>query len=67
MIPVDTLNENIFTYNALAHPQIQDERGILISYNTNSFKLEDHYKDASLYRPRFIRVNIKKLYEDNSH
>lgn len=59
--PLDTLNEDIFTYNAIAHPQFIDKRGILISYNTNSFKLSDHYKDAGIYRPRFIRVPLSKI------
>ncbi len=59
--PLDSLNSDIFTYNAVAHPQFIDERGILISYNTNSFKLSDHYKDAGIYRPRFIRVSLTKI------
>ncbi len=59
--PLDSLNKNIFTYNAIVHPQFTNEKGILISYNTNSFKLDDHYKDAGIYRPRFIRVPLSKI------
>jgi hypothetical protein len=57
-IPVPEENKNIFTYNALAHPQFTKEGMLLISYNTNSFELEDHFNDALIYRPRFIRVPI---------
>ena len=52
-------NKNIFTYNAVAHPQFIENNSILVSYNTNSFELEDHFKDAGIYRPRFIRVPLK--------
>lgn len=58
---LDTTNKNLFTYNALAHPQFVNDKGILVSYNTNSFKLADHYKDAGIYRPRFVRVPLKFL------
>ena len=61
--PLDSLNTNIFTYNALAHPHLENGDGMLISYNTNSFKLEDHYKDAGIYRPRFIRVDLTAYYK----
>lgn len=53
-------NENLFTYNALAHPQFVDkENRVLISYNTNSHRLQDHFDNAYIYRPRFIRVPLK--------
>lgn len=59
-IPFD--NPNLFTYNALAHPQFIDEHdSILISYNMNSHELEDHFRNANIYRPRFIRVPIQQL------
>ncbi|PLX13739.1 MAG: hypothetical protein C0597_11175 [Marinilabiliales bacterium] len=61
--PLDSLNKDIFTYNAVAHPQFVDERGILVSYNTNSFTLSDHYRDAGIYRPRFIRVPLDRMNE----
>lgn len=50
-----------FTYNAMAHPQFTDDDMLLISYNTNSMEMGDHYKDALIYRPRFIRVPIEKI------
>lgn len=59
--PLPDDNKNIFTYNAVAHPQFIENNSILISYNTNSFELEDHFKDAGIYRPRFIRVPLKHI------
>ena len=59
--PLDSLNKDLFTYNAIAHPQFMNEKGMLVSYNTNSFKLSDHYRDASIYRPRFIRIPLEKI------
>jgi hypothetical protein len=54
-------NKNLFTYNAMTHPQFIKDGKLLISYNTNSFVLEDHFRDADIYRPRFIRVPIKLI------
>lgn len=52
---------NLFTYNALAHPQFMKDSCLLISYNTNSSRLEDHFADALIYRPRFIRVPMELI------
>jgi hypothetical protein len=50
---------NIFTYNAHAHPGVLgDGKGLVVSYNVNSFVNTDHYHDASIYRPRFIDVTF---------
>jgi hypothetical protein len=48
---------NIFTYNAHAHPQIAGN-GLVVSYNVNSFVNTDHYRDVSIYRPRFLDVKF---------
>lgn len=48
---------NIFTYNAHAHPGIAAD-GLVVSYNVNSFVNTDHYRDVSIYRPRFIDVRF---------
>ncbi len=50
-----------FTYNALAHPQFTENNMLLVSYNTNSMEMDDHYKNALIYRPRFIRVPIERI------
>ncbi|GAA4913776.1 hypothetical protein HD597_010522 [Nonomuraea thailandensis] len=48
---------NIFTYNAHAHPGI-DGPGLVVSYNVNSFVNTDHYRDVTIYRPRFLDVTF---------
>ena len=47
-------NPNIFTYNAHAHPELSHGNQLLVSYNVNSFDINDVFDDASVYRPRFI-------------
>ncbi|MGI5285489.1 DUF4185 domain-containing protein [Nonomuraea polychroma] len=49
---------NIFTYNAHAHPEIAGN-GLVVSYNVNSFVNTDHYRDVSIYRPRFLDVTFR--------
>ncbi|MEV0999747.1 DUF4185 domain-containing protein [Nonomuraea sp. NPDC050202] len=49
---------NIFTYNAHAHPEI-DGPGLVVSYNVNSFVNTDHYRDVTIYRPRFLDVTFR--------
>lgn len=49
------------TYNAHAHPQLNDERGWIVSYNVNSRTFGDLFLDASIYRPRFIRVPFEEV------
>lgn len=34
---------------------------LLVSYNMNSFKLQDHFENAGIYRPRFIRVPLEMI------
>ncbi|HMQ08420.1 MAG TPA: hypothetical protein PKC30_14050 [Saprospiraceae bacterium] len=47
----------IFTYNAKAHPALSPPGELLISYNTITLDFwNDIKKDASIYRPRFIRL-----------
>lgn len=62
--PLPEGNKNLFTYNAVAHPQFIENGKLLISYNTNSFVLQDHFDNADIYRPRFIRVSLKKIDKD---
>ncbi|WP_084958806.1 DUF5005 domain-containing protein [Thermoactinospora rubra] len=49
---------NIFTYNAHAHPEISAPGTLTISYNVNSFVNTDHYRDVTIYRPRFLDVSF---------
>ncbi|HEX7000372.1 MAG TPA: DUF4185 domain-containing protein [Trueperaceae bacterium] len=52
---------DLITYNAHAHPQLTDERGWVVSYNVNSRTFGDLFLDATIYRPRFIRVPFEEV------
>ena len=47
--------DNMFTYNAYAHPQFDKNDKLLVSYNSNG-PFQDIFKNVELYRPRFIRI-----------
>lgn len=48
---------DVVAYNPFAHPQFQAAEGLLVSYNLNHIRdPEALYRNAALYRPRFIRV-----------
>jgi hypothetical protein len=61
-LPLDGCDK-CWTYNALAHPQYTKDNMLLISYNTNSMEMQDHYENALIYRPRFIRVPLEMILE----
>lgn len=58
-LPSDS--ENLFSYNALAHPQFIKDGNLLVSYCINSYELEDVFTDANNYRPRFNWVAVDKI------
>jgi hypothetical protein len=47
---------NLFTYNAVAHPEFTNASGLLVSYSVNSNDGADLYRDVTNYRPRFVRL-----------
>ena len=52
-------SKNLFCYNAKAHPALAGPNELLISYNVNSFDFfHDIRRFPTLYRPRFIRVQL---------
>ena len=55
--------KNLFAYNSLAHPQFIKNGELLISQCINSFVVEDVFLDASKYRPVFLRVPVKRIFE----
>lgn len=57
-------NSNLFTYNAMAHPQFKKDGMILISYNVNTEDFEEQHNDVSTYRPRFFWMGIDKILEN---
>ncbi|TDE96072.1 DUF4185 domain-containing protein [Occultella glacieicola] len=50
---------NIFAYNAHEHPELRT-RGdrIVVTYNVNSFDSSDLYEDVTIYRPRFVEIDL---------
>ena len=51
-------NANVFTYNAHEHPEDRDGDSLLVTYNVNSFVGDDLYDDVTIYRPRFVDVEL---------
>ena len=59
----ENTKDEIFTYNAMAHPQyIQDNR-LLVSYCVISFNVPSIHEYISFYRPRFIWVPLEMILE----
>jgi hypothetical protein len=57
----DLEEKTFLVYNAKAHPSLSVPGELLISYNINSLEfIADLKKHPNLYRPRFIRLKIKK-------
>jgi len=46
---------DMFTYNAWAHPQFDEDNELLVSYNSNG-DFWQIFNNVELYRPNFIRV-----------
>lgn len=55
----DIQDNDLFTYNAKAHPALSEKGELLISYNVNSFKFFDVIESKPhLYRPRFFKLKF---------
>ena len=53
---------DVVAYNAFAHPEFTHGDRLLVSYNLNAVSdFNIPYRDADAYRPRFIRVDLKRL------
>lgn len=53
---------DIVAYNALAHPHLSPRDRLLLSYNLNHIRdPEAVYRNADVYRPRFVLVDLKTL------
>jgi hypothetical protein len=53
--------KDLFAYNPVAHPHLNENDELLVSYCINSFNLNDLFEDASKYRPVFIRIPIENI------
>ncbi|WP_068422112.1 DUF4185 domain-containing protein [Janibacter terrae] len=47
-----------FTYNAHGHPTLSDDEQLLISYNVNTFDFGELTRNPTLYRPKFITLDL---------
>lgn len=47
-----------FTYNAHGHPELSEDGELLISYNVNTFNFDELMGDPTLYRPKFITLDL---------
>ena len=55
--PEAATDPDTFCYNAKAHPHLSAPGELLVSYNVNTFDFfGDFFRDASIYRPRFLRI-----------
>ncbi len=56
--PEPDFDQDIYTYNAKAHPHLSVPGELLVSYNVNTFDFWDHFTWSDIYRPRFIRIRL---------
>jgi len=49
---------DVYAYNAHAHPEVSPPGHLVISYNVNSLVNTDLYRDAAIYRARFIDLRL---------
>ncbi len=54
--PETNISNNVFTYNAKAHPHLSAPGELLISYEVNTFDFWEHFSNADIYHARFIRM-----------
>lgn len=53
---------DVVAYNPFIHPQFTASGRLLVSYNLNHIRDPTAlYRDAALYRPRFLRVDMHRL------
>ncbi len=48
-----------FTYNAHGHPELSEDGELLISYNVNTFNFDELMGNPTLYRPKFITLDLQ--------
>ena len=60
----NNVKDQIFTYNAMAHPHYIADNKLLISYCVNSFDVKKiHEVNTDYYRPQFIWVPLEMILE----
>jgi hypothetical protein len=56
--PKEYKGEQVYCYNAKAHPALSAPGQLLISYNVNTFSSTANLNNASIYHPRFIQYTL---------
>ena len=59
--PEPARQKGYFAYAGKAHPELSPDDELLVTYAVNSFQFSDLFNDATLYRPRFIKVKLAPL------
>ncbi|MGQ8336856.1 hypothetical protein ACUNWD_09920 [Sunxiuqinia sp. A32] len=59
-------DNDIITYNAMAHPQYIEDGKLVICYNVNSLKISKVFEDVNNYRPVFLRVELAQIMGEKS-
>ena len=57
-VPEPDRNRSYFTYAAKGHLPLSRQGELLISYVVNSHDFQAMFKDATIYRPRFISIPL---------
>ncbi|XP_037051271.1 uncharacterized protein LOC119085116 [Bradysia coprophila] len=52
---------NKFCYSGKAHPQMSGRNHLVVSYVCNSFVMNEVIDDATMYMPKFVRINYQLL------
>lgn len=53
--PSDYYRPNVMIYSAKAHPELTGA-DLVLTYSTNTFQFAEHFSDALIYYPRFVRL-----------
>jgi hypothetical protein len=61
-IPVYRASEHgggLVTYNAHAHEGRARDGGLLLTYDVNTLRAQDLWRDVTIYRPRFLSLSLR--------
>lgn len=60
-VPELARHKDYFTYAAKGHPELSRPGELLVTYVVNSFDFGTMVRDASIYRPRFVRLPLDEV------
>lgn len=59
VVPEMSTTPNTFCYSGKAHPQMSGRNYLVVSYICNSFVMQEVIDDATMYMPKFVRINYE--------